>query len=116
MGRPRLEIDRRRTAHLRVRLTAAELATIEAQAAQHGVAFPDFVRERVLTGRVVVKQGRELAADHWQELRRIGVNLNQIAHRMNAGLFRTSDALEVKERAAQIVSMLVAGEIDEPGR
>lgn len=83
MSRPRLETEVRRDAQLRVRLTAGELAALQAEAAQTGIAFPDFVRQRALTGRVVVDRGRTLDAETWRELRRIGVNLNQIARFLN---------------------------------
>ena len=83
MPRPRLSASARRTAQLRVRLTAGELATLQAEAAQAGVAFPDFVRERALTGRVIIEQGSGLAPDAWRELRRIGVNLNQLTRFLN---------------------------------
>lgn len=60
MPRPRLIDTDRRTAQLRVRLTDGELAGLQAEAAQAGVAFADFVRERALTGRVMVERGRGL--------------------------------------------------------
>lgn len=106
MPRPRLEAPDRRDAQLRVRLTAAELAQLHADAERAGRAFPDFVRERVLTGRVTVEQGRVLAPEVWIELRRLGVNLNQIARALNTGREPGSVAAIVRARAEEVGSLL----------
>lgn len=109
MPRPRLETASRRDAQLRVRLTAGELATLQAEAAQVGKAFPDFVRERALTGRVVVEQGQGFAPEVWLELRRIGVNLNQIARSLNGTPGPASaPALEAVRHHAEYVGALLA--------
>lgn len=83
MGRPRKHPDERRDARLSgLRVTAAELAYVEAQAAAAGLDVAEFVRRRALGQRVAPK--RATADDRALiELNRVGVNLNQIAARVN---------------------------------
>ena len=114
--RPRLTDAARRTAQLRVRLTDGELATLQGEAAQAGIAFPDFVRERTLTGRVTVERGQNLPPDVWLELRRIGVNLNQIARFLNGNPGPASPPiLSIVRQRADEVAALLARTIDADG-
>lgn len=106
MARPRLDQPDRRSAHLRVRLTPAELARLQTAALASGIPFSDFVRERVLTGRVVVREAAELSPPVWLELRRIGVNLNQIARAMNAASLDPKGTAVVEAKAAEVVALL----------
>ncbi len=87
LGRPQLSTDRRRTKQLGVRVSASEWRIIEARASRAGVRPTSFLRESALSGR-----GRsgpassdEATVEERRELRRIGVNLNQVARRLNAG-------------------------------
>lgn len=72
-----------------LRFTAAELVAIESAAAAAGFSFSEFVRAAALRGKgqhhPQVRAGRR-ALDAGLELqaRRLGTNLNQIAHRLNA--------------------------------
>lgn len=97
IGRPRKEPGERRDASLPpVRMTPAELAYVEEQAAAAGLPVSDYVRRRALGGRVA---GRRAQADDraLYELNRIGNNLNQIAHAANIGRAvegRLSDAID----------------------
>lgn len=84
-GRPRKAEGERRDANLPpVRVTAAELAHVEEQAAAAGLPVSDYVRRRALGGRVVARQ-TATEARALDELNRIGVNLNQIAHAAHLG-------------------------------
>lgn len=83
MGRPKKAPEERRSARLPApRLTDAELAFVEAQAAAAGVDMAEFVRRRVL-GRRVAPARSVADASLLVELNRVGVNLNQIAARVN---------------------------------
>jgi hypothetical protein len=85
MARPRKDPQERRAAALPpVRLTEAELMDLAEQASASGLTLSDFVRQRLTTGRVVVPAIRR-DAQLLAELNRVGVNLNQIAHRLNRG-------------------------------
>lgn len=83
MGRPPKPLEDRRTDRLSgVRVTAAERDHIEAAAERAGLPVADYVRACALGHRLVA---RRASADERMlgEVNRIGVNLNQIAARVN---------------------------------
>ena len=83
-GRPRMARDEARSASIPpVRLTAAELAYVQVQAASAGLALSDYCRRLILRPRVApaVTDTDEAAL---ADLNRIGVNLNQLVRRANA--------------------------------
>ena len=86
MGRPTKAPEERRVNGPNPRFTVAEKVEIEQNAAALGVSLSDFIRRRSLGYRLPAT----LAAQRHHAalavaLLRIGVNLNQIAHHMNAG-------------------------------
>ena len=83
-GRPRLATGEARSASLPpVRVTAAELAHVQEQAARAGLSLTDYCRRVVLRHHVApaITDTDEAAL---ADLNRIGVNLNQLARRANA--------------------------------
>ena len=116
MPRPRKEPDDRRSETLAIRLTVAERIRVEQAAFAAGLSASEYARSLVLAGRVVLRQNRALNHAAFEELRRIGVNLNQLtrlAHQRQqlpaelTEVFATLDRLLVREldgdagRAAQ---------------
>lgn len=84
MGRPKKQPSEKRTVSIPVMWTAAERARLLADVEKYGLpSLSELIRQRSLTGRVVVKQTTELAAADRVELNRLGVNLNQIARHLN---------------------------------
>ena len=86
MGRPRKAPEEKREDRLNPRLTTAERVEIEDNAAIFGISPSEFMRRRSVGYRLPAS----LAAQRHHAalavaLLRIGVNLNQIAHHMNAG-------------------------------
>lgn len=85
IGRPKLAPDERRTERLSgIRLTVAERDVIERAAAAAGLDVAEFCRRAILGQRIAAKRNRAENA-LLVELNRVGVNLNQIAHAVNAG-------------------------------
>lgn len=86
-GRPRLGPGERMTDGLRVRMTAAERATVDARAAQVGLPVSEFARRAILGARIaqpaISRSGIPLGV--LSELARVGNNLNQIAHAAHLG-------------------------------
>ena len=83
-GRPRMARDEARSASIPpVRLTAAELAYVQVQAASAGLALSDYCRRLILRHRVApaITDADEAAL---ADLNRIGVNLTQLVRRANA--------------------------------
>lgn len=85
IARPRLSPAEKRTEILQIRVSPIERAKIEAKADQANLVMSEYLRAIALKPRVTIKQTRDLDFATREELRRVGVNLNQIAKAMNAG-------------------------------
>lgn len=86
MARPELAQEERRGHPVGIRLNLTEQARIDAAASAYGLTRADYLRRRGLSHRLP----STVAEAHSQAvlataLLRLGVNLNQIAHHMNAG-------------------------------
>jgi uncharacterized protein (DUF1778 family) len=83
MARPKIDPTARRTEQINLRLSPVEAARLQEQAELARTSVTAFVRAAAMGQSVTV---REAATDFEtrQELRRIGVNLNQIAKALNA--------------------------------
>jgi hypothetical protein len=86
MARPTKAPEERRVNGPNPRFTLAEMVEIEDNAARLGVSLSDFIRRRTLGYRLpaTLAVQRHQAAQA-VALLRIGVNLNQLTHRANAG-------------------------------
>ena len=85
MARPIKEPHEKRDCALPgVRVTRAELTALQGQADAARLPVSEFVRQRLLSGRVVPPPSA-IEASLISELNRIGVNLNQIARQVNRG-------------------------------
>ena len=86
MGRPKLPPDERRDVIMQIRMHAGEKARIEAQAQQLGLSGSEYARRALSGTRLPARdEDRRARAALTTALLRLGVNLNQIAHHMNAG-------------------------------
>jgi hypothetical protein len=98
MARPRKAPEEKRDDVLGVRLTTAERAEVERHAAAHAISPAEFIRRRTLGYRLpqaaAVQQAR---ASLGAAFNRLGVNLNQIAYKLNSG--RQPSALEPELQA-----------------
>jgi len=111
MPRPRKEDAERRTAQIGVRYTERELEQLALAAARAGLPVAAYIRQLSLSGRVVVAERRSLDWPVLDELRRIGINLNQAMRVANAR-GRISPALE---SAAIAVERFLMQEIERDG-
>ena len=97
-GRPR---GTRRSAKVEVRVSAAEKAALQGSAREAGLTVSEYVRRRSLGQPVTARADRETRV----LLRRIGVNLNQLARAANtSGATAASGPLE--EALAQLRRVL----------
>jgi len=108
MGRPKKAAGERRDDRLpNIRVTAAERSFVEGEAEKSGLTLVEFCRRSILKIRIVPRasQGNDALL---MELNRIGVNLNQIAHAVNAGRGLPSDfpaAIdELREALAKVLA------------
>lgn len=108
MARPRKGRDDQHSETLRCRLRPAEYLRIRQAAQQANMSVSDYVRRMLFTGTVVIKKTRTLDPAVYDELRRIGINLNQAVHKLHAtGLIPPELA-----RAAALVEAIMLGIAD----
>lgn len=109
IGRPRKAEAEKRAERLPApRVTAAELAHVQAQAARAGLDVAEFCRRAALRQRIA--QARAAADDALLlELNRVGVNLNQIARRLNASGRLPPHLPEVLEEVRAVVTKVARG-------
>lgn len=84
MARPKKAPTDRRTEQVSLRLSPAELARLQGKADQSSQTVTAFVRAAAMGKPVTARQEQGGDFELRQELRRIGVNLNQIAKALNA--------------------------------
>lgn len=112
MARPKKQPAERRTVSLSCRVTPLERLRIDAAAAQAGLSPSEYIRRQALTGRVSVQEKRTLDPAVFNQIRRIGVNLNQLtrlAHKEG------KVPPELRRVAAEIERVIVRSLEPEPG-
>jgi hypothetical protein len=82
MSRPRKEEIEKRQVQVNIRLTKDEAATVKSYAIASGLSPANWIRQKVFTGRFPNLKQSPINAALFQELKKIGVNVNQIAHKV----------------------------------
>ena len=82
MSRPKKQTDQTRSHTVRARVTPDERTSIEQQAANAGLSLTEYVRRRVLGHRINPRPAR-VDFELVNQLRKIGVNLNQQTRRLH---------------------------------
>ena len=111
MGRPRKSPEDSHTASVRVPLRPADFADLQAKADKAETTITDFVRAAALGQKFTVVESSAPDFETVEQLRRIGVNLNQIAKRMNQGRMVTPPA--VTRAVAKLEKLLTAWIVDD---
>ncbi len=68
-----------------IRLTNEETNKVNQWAAACGLSPANWIRKKVFTGKFPPVKLSPLDASIYQEMKRIGVNLNQVTHKINQG-------------------------------
>ena len=84
MARPTLEPEERLSETLRVAMRPADKLAVFRAAALAGMSPSAYARKMLLTGKVVRVQTSKPDPETLDQLRRIGVNLNQAVHKFHA--------------------------------
>jgi hypothetical protein len=84
MGRPRKPTNELRSETLRFTVRPGEYVRIQQNAAAIGESVSDYIRSMVLKGRIVLNQTKALDHAVYDQIRRIGVNLNQAVAKFHA--------------------------------
>lgn len=83
MSRPAVDDLDRRLPFSGIRLSPRELNSIRDRAAEAGLRLSEFIRQAALSSSV--RAAPAVSIRQWSELAPLAANLNQIAHRLNAG-------------------------------
>lgn len=112
MARPKKQPAERRTISLSCRVTAQERLRIETAAGHAGISPSEYMRRQALMGRVIVRERRVIDHATFDQLRRIGVNLNQLTRLAN----QAGEVPSEVSRAAATVERFIIRALDpEPG-
>ncbi|WP_439647547.1 plasmid mobilization protein [Chryseolinea lacunae] len=117
MSRPKVNDIDKRIFQVNIRLTETEHAKAVAHAQASGMTPANWIRRIVFTGKFPPLKLSPVEAALYRELKRIGVNLNQITHRINLREFPKeylAQQVELKEALDYILKALTSdGEPDQ---
>lgn len=85
MGRPKAVEEKKRVVQVNIRLTTKENEELTTYAAGSGISPANWIRYKIFSGQNPPVKTSPLHASIYQELKKIGVNVNQIAHKVNQG-------------------------------
>jgi hypothetical protein len=112
IGRPKKAPAEQRSERLSgIRLTAAERVTVEAEAAKAGLPLAEFCRRAILRKRITPPRS-EADAAALIAVNRIGVNLNQIAARVNMTGQLADDFRDVLAEIDTAIDRLTGGGVE----
>lgn len=87
MSRPKVNEQDKRVVQVNIRLTAEENNKVSGYATTSGLSPANWIRYKIFAGKNPPVRMSPLDASIYQELRKIGVNLNQATHKLNQGDF-----------------------------
>ena len=85
MGRPKANQDKLRSINFTIRLTAGEIKNLDSAAATCGIATAELIRHKLFSGRFPKAKTARLELNTYLELKKIGVNLNQLTRLAHTG-------------------------------
>lgn len=106
MGRPKISADKLRTATIGVRVSPAEYDQLRTKAAAMGMTPAQWLRSAALDRRLPPPPAPAVNMETYRELSRIGVNLNQVVARINAGAGHQVPAKLPPEITAELLRLV----------
>jgi hypothetical protein len=103
-GRPPKKIEEKKSYRVTTKMNTKEYYTLMAKAQSAGMTMPEFVRESVAHTNVIARIQPE-EAGIIRDLCGMATNLNQLAHKANAGGFAKA-AIECTWMAREIINLL----------
>jgi len=85
MGRPKSDKEKLRNTNFTLRLTTREMKEIDQAAANCGKAAGELIRHKLFTGKFPQAKTARLELKSYVELKKIGVNLNQLTKLAHTG-------------------------------
>ena len=84
MARPALNEDKKRVVQVNIRLTQSEDEKVNTFAESAGLSPANWIRYKIFTGKFPQAKASPLDAAIFRELQCIGININQVAHKLNS--------------------------------
>ena len=109
MGRPRVKDYDKRQVQVNIRLTSDENNKVNEFASACGLSPANWIRTKIFTGKSPAVKMSPIDSSIYLELKKIGVNLNQVTHKINAGEFPNdylARQLELAELLRKIINLL----------
>lgn len=88
---------------LHIRLTKEKYDEIKERSQKVNLTMTDYILKSALNKKIVVIVGYQ---EIFNEIRKIGINVNQIARKYNMGLEQQSDIVEIQKYMEQIWQLL----------
>ena len=101
MARPRLSADKKLSRRFIFRLTEDELKALRSVAAAAGLAPGIVIRRALFTGNYPKPKVARVDLQTYLELKKIGVNLNQLARKANTNRFPYGIGQQLQQLLAQ---------------
>ena len=110
MARPKVPSQEKRSVRFSFRLTESEWGQLLQLAQTCGRAPAGLIRDKLFNGRFPVAKSSKLDVGIYAELKKIGVNVNQLAKRVNSGTALTAVPEILNELLCQqdkIINLLI---------
>ena len=110
MGRPKLERDKKLSRRFIFRLSEDELTMLNKAAEACGQASGTIVRAKLFRGKFPEAKTARLDLQTFIELKKIGVNLNQLTRKVNSGFLPPgllSVLMKLKQQQETIIIKLI---------
>jgi len=85
MGRPKADQEKLRSVNFTIRLTDGEIKELDFAAGTCGVPTGELIRTRLFSGKFPKAKTARLELNTYLELKKIGVNLNQLTRLAHTG-------------------------------
>ena len=112
MSRPKINEQDKRVVQVNIRLTTEESNKVNGYATASGISPACWIRQKAFTGKSPPVRMSPLDASIYQELKRIGVNLNQATHKLNQGDF-PQDLLALQLQLIALLNKILKAIIDD---
>jgi hypothetical protein len=110
MARPKADIENKRSFKVTVRFNYKERILIEKAARECGSSVYLVVRHKLLKGKFPEPKMARVDVAQYAELKKIGVNINQLAKHANSGMFPYGIRellLQLKNQQNMIINLLL---------
>ncbi len=103
MSRPKKTADKRLTKPVKFCLTGSDYAKSLQSAKTAGLTLTDYSRQLHLSGKVVISQTRKLDYPVYDQLRRLGILLNQLTKTSNFSGKISPEIVQLSERIDRLI-------------